>query len=180
MTDPATDHGSRSDEIAHIRRRNWTAIGVGTVISFFASVAYATAFIDEDGRAEEVDFTPVGVALAMVPFVFVAVAFISQNPAAPKRVLQAMLLFLAVALTVGLLEPVLGAAMGFAAGGALTLRPPPVEKVTAWRTGAVFFTGAYLLVLLIAVPPGGVFAASVVPLVMVGAADEYALYNAGE
>jgi hypothetical protein len=179
MTGRATDHGSRAEELTRFRRRNWTAIGVGTLIVFVASVAYATAFVDEDGRAEEVDFTLVGVGLAIVPFVFLAAAFISQNPVAPKRVLQAMILFLAVALSVGLLEPVLGAAIGFAAGGALTLRPPPAGRVAAWRTAAVFFTGAYLLVLLVLIPPGGVFAASVVPLVMIGAADEYALYTAG-
>jgi hypothetical protein len=86
-------------------------------------------------------------------------------------------LFLAVALTVGLLDPVLGAATGFAAGGAVTLRRPQAGRVTAWRVGAVFFTAAYLLVLLLIVPPGGVFAASVVPLGMIGAADEYAIYT---
>ena len=176
MTGPATDRTPRADDLTQFRRRNWTAIGVGTVLAFVASIAYATAFVDEDGRAEEVDFTLVAIALTIVPFVFVAVAFISRNPDAPKRVLQAMLLLLAVALSVGLLEPVLGAATGFAAGGALTLRPPAVPKVASWRVGAVFFTAIYLLVLLIAVPPGGVFAASVVPLAMIGAADEYAIY----
>jgi len=177
MTDSATDRGLHPDELSRFRRRNWTAIGVGTVLTFVASVAYASAFVDEDGRAEEVDFTLVGITLAIVPFVFVALAFISQNPDAPKRVLQAMPLMLAVALTVGLLEPVLGAAIGFAAGGAVTLRPPPVSGVAAWRIGAIFFTAVYLLVLLIIVPPGGVFGASIVPLVMIGAADEYAIYT---
>ncbi len=176
MTGPAIDRALTADDLTQFRRRNWAAIGVGTVLTFVASVAYASAFVDEDGRAEEVDFTLVGIALAIVPFVFVAVAFISRNPEAPKRVLQAMLLLLAVALSVGLLEPVLGAATGFAAGGALTLRPPPVPKVTSWRVGAVCFTALYLVVLFIIVPPGGVFAASVVPLAMVGAADEYAIY----
>ena len=179
MTGPVTDHGLQPDELHQFRRRNWWAVGVGTVLTFIASVAYATAFIEEDGRDDEFDFTLVGIALLLVPFVFMALAFISQNPQGPKRVLQAMPLFLAVALSVGLLEPVLGAAIGFAAGAALTLRPPPVPNVAKWRSGAVFFTAIYLLVLLLVVPPGGVFGASVVPLVMIGAADEYAIYNSG-
>ena len=177
MTGPAVDQTLRDEDLTQFRRRNWTAIGVGTVLSFIATIAYATAFVDENGRAEDVEFTLVAIAMAIVPFVLVAVAFISRNPDAPKRVMQAMLLLLAVALSVGLLEPVLGAATGFAAGGALTLRPPPVARVTSWRVGAVLFTAVYLLALLIIVPPGGVFAASVVPLAMIGAADEYAIYT---
>jgi hypothetical protein len=179
MTGQATERRLDPAELSELRRRNWTAIGVGTVIMFVASVAYATAFVDEGGRAEEVEFNLVGVALALVPFVFIAVGFLSHNPRAPIRVLQAMLLLLAVALPVGLIEPVLGAATGFAAGGAVALRPPDVAGVGKWRAGAVGFTAVYLLVLLVVVPPGGVFAAAVVPLAMVGAADEYAIYTSG-
>ena len=45
MTGSATDHGSQSDELSRFRRRNWTAIGVGTVIAFVASVAPALATV---------------------------------------------------------------------------------------------------------------------------------------
>ena len=178
MTGTETSTFLEPDQLHQFRVRNWWAIGIGTVLMFIATVAYATAFVDDDGRADDVDFTLVGIALVIVPSVFLTLAFVSQNIDAPKRVLQAMGLMLAIALMVGLLEPVLGAALGFAGGAALTLRPPPVPNVAKWRTGAIFVTGGYLVVLLLLVPPGGVFGASLVPLVMIGAADEYAIWSA--
>jgi len=52
MTSSAVDQTVGGQDLAQFRRRSWTAIGVGTVLSFIATIAYATAFVDEDGRAD--------------------------------------------------------------------------------------------------------------------------------
>jgi hypothetical protein len=83
-----------------------------------------------------------------------------------------------VALSFGLIDPLVGAAAAYCLGGALSLNRPEVERVMRWRLGAVLFTTLYILVLLVVVPPAGVFAGGIVPLMMIGFADEYAAWSA--
>lgn len=143
----------------------------------FSYFAYVAAFVDDGGDAD-VQGPLVAVGAAIAPFVFIVLGLVSKNPLAPKHILWAMLLLIGVGLTVGLLDPALGAAAGFGAGGAVTLNRPKVDKVRAWRIGAVVFTIAYCLLLLVAVPAAGVFTGGVMPLVMIGFADEYAIWAA--
>jgi hypothetical protein len=164
--------------IEDIRSRNWIAIAVATVLMMFSYFTYAAAFIEDDGGDDGLEPALLFIGLAIAPFVFIAVAFISQNALAPKRVLQAMGLFLVVALSFGLIDPLVGAAAAYCLGGALSLNRPEVERVMRWRLGAVLFTTLYILVLLVVVPPAGVFAGGIVPLMMIGFADEYAAWSA--
>jgi fructose-specific phosphotransferase system IIC component len=158
-----------------IRRRNWLAIAFGTIAMVFSYFPYAAAFASPEGEPRTIEADLVGVGLALAPFVFVVVAFVSRNPQAPRRVLIAMGLLLGVGLSFGLLTPVLGAAVGFAAGGAVTLNPPDVEGLIAWRLGAIGLTFVYTFVLLVVAAPAGVFAGGLLPLIMLGFADEYAV-----
>ncbi len=174
MTTPAPKGGS----IDELRRRNWIAIGVATVLMMFSTLSYAAAFADDGSDANEVDGSLVALGAAMVPFVFIALGFISRNPQAPRRVLQAMGLLVLIALSVGLIDPLLGASSGFAFGGALVLNRPDVERVMLWRLGAASLSTVYVLFLLVAIPAAGVFSASVLPLLLLGFADEYAAWSA--
>jgi hypothetical protein len=139
----------------------------------FSYFPYAAAF-----SGDTVDGGLVAISLALAPLVLVAVAFLSRHPRAATMVLRGMGLFLAVGLTFGLLAPVLGAAAGYAVGGALALRPPEVANVFKWRIAAVTVTVVYMFILLLAVPPAGVFAGGILPLMMIGFADEYAAFVA--
>jgi hypothetical protein len=40
------------------------------------------------------------------------------------------------------------------------------------------FTFVYVFVLIVAIPPAGVFTGAVLPLIMIGVADEYAAWSA--
>jgi hypothetical protein len=164
--------------IEQVRRANWIAIAVATVLMMLSYFSYGAAFVDEDGDADAIRLEPAFIGLAIAPFVFIALGFLSHNPRAPRRVLMAMGLLLAVGLSVGLVDPLLGAAVGFALGGALVLNPPDVERVMFWRFGAVVFTAVYVFVLLLVAGPAGIFTGAVVPLMMIGFADEYAAWSA--
>jgi len=166
--------------IEAVRRTNWIAIVVATVLMMFSTLAYAAAFAmdDDGGQRSSVDLRLAFVGLAVAPFVFVVLGFLSRNPLAPKRVLQAMGLLLVVGLPIGLLDPLVGAATGFCLGGAIVLNRPAVDRVTYWRAGAVIFTFLYVLVLIVVVPPAGVFTGALLPLIMIGFADEYAAWSA--
>jgi hypothetical protein len=159
------------------RRRNWIAIGIASVLMMVSVFAYAAAFVDETGDTDEIEPTLVAIALAIAPFVFIVVAFVSRNPRAPMHVLRAMLLLLGIGLAIGLIDPVLGAATGFCAGGAVTLRRPEVARVITWRIAAIGFISVYLLVLFVVAAPAAVFTSAVIPLVMIGFADEYAAWS---
>lgn len=167
-----------ADALRSVRRRNWAAIAAATPVMMFSYFSYGAAFVDSTTGEETFDIGFAAVGLTVAPFVFVVLAFGSRNPAAPRHVLAAMGLLLAIGLPVGLIDPLLGAATGFAAGGAATLNRPRVERVLRWRIAAVAFTAVYLLVLLVVAGPAGVFSGGVLPLVMIGFADEYAAWSA--
>jgi len=161
-----------------VRGRNWIAIACATPLMMFSYFSYGAAFIDAEGDRSGFQLELAAIGLAIAPFVYIALGFISRNPVAPKRVLQAMGLLLLVGLSIGLLDPLLGAATGFCLGGALVLNPPDVERLRFWRLGTVAFTLLYMLVLLVFAAPAGIFTGAVLPLIMIGFADEYAAWSA--
>lgn len=144
----------------------------------FSYFTYAASFVDADGERSGVQLELAAIGLAIAPFVFIALGFISRNAMAPKRVLQAMGLLLVTGLSIGLVDPLLGAATGFCLGGALVLNRPDVPRLMFWRFGAVGFVVLYVSVLLVVVVPAGVFSGAVLPLLMIGFADEYAAWSA--
>jgi hypothetical protein len=106
------------------------------------------------------------------------VGFVSRNAQTPKRVLQSMGLLLLLGLGLGLLSPVLGATAGFGVGGSLCLNHPDLEGLMKWRLWATGFMTVYVLFLLVVITPAGVFAGGLLPLLMIGFADEYTAWRA--
>jgi len=162
------------------RRRNWLAIAIGTIVMMFSYFPFAAAFATPEGAPPAIDPGLVGIALVVAPFVFVAVGFISRNPAAARGVLIAMGLLIGVGLPVGLLSPALAATSGFGAGGAVVLQRPRLDRLMLHRAIAVALTVAYVFVLLVveALRPAGVFAGGLLPLMALGFADEYTYWRA--
>ena len=169
---------STTDAFDQTRRRNWIAIAVATPLMAFSYFAYGASFVESDAERSSIQPELAMVGLAIAPFAFVALGFVSRNPVAPKRVLQAMGLLLLIGLSIGLLDPLLGASVGFCLGGALVLNRPDVSRLMFWRLGAVVFTALYTLVLFVVALPAGVFTGAVLPFVMIGFADEYAAWSA--
>ncbi|MEN8040514.1 MAG: hypothetical protein ABFR95_03330 [Actinomycetota bacterium] len=159
-----------------LKRRNWLAIALATVVMMFSYFPYASSFATNPDGGVEINPALVGIGLVLAPFVFVVLAFVSRNPKAPKRVLHSMILLLGLGLTVGLLAPVLGATAAFAGGATLCLNPPRVDDVYKWRIGASVLTVIYVFMLLILATPAGVFTGGLLPLLMVGFADEYSVW----
>ena len=122
---------------------------------------------------------PFALGLALVPFVFVALAVISRQPALGGATVAAMLLAVAVALPVSGLagDAVTGLVAGFGAGGVVALRR---EVQHSWRarSWAVVLVSTFILVVLRLIPLVGVILAPIITLPSVGAADIYIDYRA--
>jgi hypothetical protein len=162
------------DESEASRRRNWLALALGTIAVCFSYFPYAAAFIPPEGQEGPVlDAGLVGLAVALAPFAFVVVGFVSRNPRAPKQVLAAMGLLLVLGLGVGLIAPVLGASAGFGVGIALVLNRPGLPDVMRNRILAVVLALVYIFALLVFITPAGVLSGALIPPMMVGFADEY-------
>ena len=155
------------------RWRNWLALSLGTVVAMFSYFPYAAAFVQPDGGERAIDGGLVAVALVIAPLVFVVVALVSRNPRTPKMVLLSMGLLLGLGLALGLVSPVLGAAAGFGVGAALCLRLPDIPGQMTRRLIAVTLAIAYTTALLFIATPAGVLSGAIVPILMVGFADEY-------
>jgi energy-coupling factor transporter transmembrane protein EcfT len=162
-----------------LKRRNWLAIAVATVVMVFSYFPYASSFTSLPGGEVEINPALVGIGFVIAPFVFITLGFVSRNPKAPKRVLQSMVLLLGMGFTIGLLAPVLGATAAFAGGAVLCLNPPRADNVYKWRMGAATLTVVYTFVLLVTATPAGVFSGGLLPLLMVGFADEYSTWAYG-
>ncbi|MEN8113639.1 MAG: hypothetical protein ABFS21_04575 [Actinomycetota bacterium] len=162
--------------IGDVKRRNWLAISLATVVMVFSYFTYASAWVTLDSGEVEIDPAMVAIGLVLAPFVFVTLAFVSRNPKAPKRVLHSMILLVLLGFTVGMLAPALGATAAFAGGAVLCLNPPNVDDVYKWRIGAAALTIVYTFILLVTATPAGVFTGGLLPLIMVGFADEYSTW----
>ena len=160
-----------------MRGRNWLALAVGTVVGMFSYFPYAAAFISEGGEPV-IDPALVGIALVVAPFVFVVVGLVSRNALAPKRILLSMGLLIAIGLSLGLISPVLGASAGFGVGVALCLRLPDIPDQMRRRLAAVGLAVVYTMALLFFAPSAGVLTGAIVPILMVGFADEYGVWRA--
>jgi len=112
--------------------------------------------------------------LILVPFVFIALAFLSKRERAPIATLKAMGIWVLVLLPIGLLNPVVGLTAAFGVGGIVTLRTEPIYRLS-YRVWAVVITTTYVTALLFFAPPGGVFAGAVMPFPALGIADMLAV-----
>lgn len=144
----------------------------------FSYFPYAAAFVRTEGEAGlTVDGGLIAIALALAPLVFVVVGFVSKNPRTPKRTLWSMGLLILMGLSLGLVDPVLGATTGFGIGIALTLRLPDIPGQMKRRMYGVGFAVAYTLLLLLFLTPAAILTGAVFPALMVGFADEYGAWQ---
>jgi hypothetical protein len=145
----------------------------------FCYFTYAAAFGRTETGQPIIDAARVGIALVIAPIVFVVIALVSRNPRGPKMVMISMGLLLGLGLSLGLLAPVLGAAAGLGVGAALCLQLPDILGQMRRRLLAVTFAVAYTFVLLVVATPAGVLTGAVVPILMVGFADEFGAWRWG-
>lgn len=117
----------------------------------------------------------IALGLVLVPFVFLALAFLSQHPRAPAAVLRAMLLSLLVGIPVSAVaaDAVTGLVAGAGAGGAAALRADAAHDLRS-RALAVAVTSAYVFVMVRFAPDVALLVAPALPFTALGVADHLA------
>jgi hypothetical protein len=117
---------------------------------------------------------PIALGLAILPFVFIVLAFASEHPRAPGAVVKAMTLCLLVGIMVSAVagDAVTGIVAGVGAGGIAALRGDVLHD---WRTraGAVAVGAAYSFVLARVAGPAVLVAAPIFPFTALGLADHF-------
>jgi hypothetical protein len=155
-------------------QRKWRAILLATLVlapaywSFIVGVVAAAS--NKQDAPSAAPFIAFG--LALIPFVFVALAFLSEHPRAPGAVVKAMLLSLLVGVPVSALagDAVTGFVAGIGAGGIVALRADEDETWKA-RALAVAFVTIYVYVTVRLVPDVVLILAPAFPLSAIGVAD---------
>jgi FtsH-binding integral membrane protein len=167
---PADD--PRSEQARKATRRTWLAIGLGTVVQVVSSGALLFGTLVSVSDEEIAAGPSFALGFILAPVAFAVVAFVSGRERAPIATLKAMGIWLVLALTLGLLNPVAGLCVAYGAAGSATLRRE--DWTSTWtRSIAVVLTGIYVLVLVVVLPEAGIFAGAVTPLLSIRAADVY-------
>lgn len=156
-------------------KRKWQAITLATLVlvpAYWAMLAglVDTAVDDVEPAGNPAAFIALG--LALIPFVFIVLAFLSGHPRAPAAVVKAMLLSLLVGVVVSALaaDAVSGIVAGVGAGGVVALAPEPGQERRPRVVGVVVAT-AYTFVLVRTIAELALLPAPVFPLTALGLAD---------
>jgi hypothetical protein len=159
-------------------QRKWRAIMVATLVlvpAFWLLLAGLVAGANGDTSGSEAEpnvAIALTIGLAVVPFVFVALAFLSEHPRAPGAVLRAMGWALLVGVPASALagDAVTGIVAGVGAGGiqALRMDEPQNWRARAW---AVVVASVYALILVRTAGALVLLPAPIFPLTAIGVAD---------
>jgi hypothetical protein len=155
-------------------RRKWRAILAATLLllpGYWSLVAGIVAIASDRRTAPEAG-PLIAFGLAVVPFVFIALAFLSEHPGAPGAVVRAMGLTLLVGIPVAAAAPdaVTGVVAGIGAGGIAALR---ADADHSWRPRAlaVLVVTAWAFVTVRVVPEAALLLAPALPFTSIGVAD---------
>jgi hypothetical protein len=161
-------------------QRKWRAILVATLVlvpAFWSMLAGLVAAASDDPDAPN-PAAALAFGLALIPFVFIVLAFMSEHPAAAGAVLRAMGLALLVGIPVSALagDAVTGIVAGVGAGGVAALRRDHDETVRA-RALAVVFATVYTFVLVRVAGGLVLLPAPIFPFTGIGIADHLSERN---
>ena len=155
-------------------RKKWRAILLATLLlapAYWTLLAGLVAVV-----SGEKDAPPAGpyiaFGLAVVPFVFIVLAFLSEHPHAPAAVVKAMVLTLLVGIPASALaaDAVTGMVAGIGAGGIVCLRS---DLAHSWKARAVAVVAVtiYCALLLRTVSGVALLIAPALPFTASGVAD---------
>ena len=154
-------------------RKKWRAITLATLVlapAFWSVLAGVVAVGSDDPRAPAPG-PLIAFGLALVPFVFIVLAFLSEHPRAPGAVVRAMALSLLVGIPISAVAPdaVTGFVAGLGAGGIAALRADPIHT---WKARAAAVAVVTLFVfLLVMVSDVALLLAPALPFTSIGVAD---------
>ena len=160
--------------------RKWRAITLATLllVPAYWSVMYGvlTFAADETDRPSGASgAAALAFGLAVIPFVYIVLAFMSLHPRAPMAVVKAMTMTIVVGAPVSALavDAVTGLVAGIGAGGICALRTDDLES-TRSRIYGVATVAFYVFVLVRLVAPAAVLAAPILPFTVIGLIDHLA------
>ncbi len=154
--------------------RKWRAITIASVllVPAYLGIVVGLVAVASDRPDAPPAGPPIAFGLGLLPFVFVALAFLSSHPRAPGAIVRAMGLSLLVGIPVAALVPdaITGLVAGVGAGGAVALRPEPLSS---WKVRAlgVVAVSVYVALMVRVVPDVTVLLAPTLPFTCLGVAD---------
>lgn len=156
-------------------QRKWRAILLATlvlVVAYWAMLIGLVMFASDDPGEEPQAAAALTFGLALIPFVFIVLAFASGHPRAPSAVLKAMGLALLIGIPVSALaaDAVTGIVAGVGAGGIVALRADDDHNWRA-RAIAVAAASAYTFVLVRTLGEMALLPAPIFPFTGIGIAD---------
>jgi hypothetical protein len=159
-------------------KQRWQAITLATLLlvpAFWALLAGAVALANDDDSGVANPDAAIALGLALLPFVFVILAFVSGHRRAPGAVLRAMGLTALVGITASAIaaDAVSGVVAGVGAGGVVALRMDPPSTVRL-RAAAVGVAVAYTFVLARVASVLALLPAPIFPFTAIGVADHLA------
>jgi hypothetical protein len=156
-------------------KRKWQAITLATLLlvpAYWSILAGIVAAASDAPEPVPEPAASLAFGLALIPFVFIVLAFLSRHPRAPAAVVRAMLLSVAVGVPVSAVagDAVTGIVAGVGAGGIVALR---AEETHSWRSRAlaVAFAVLYTFVLVHMASALALLPAPIFPLTAIGIAD---------
>jgi hypothetical protein len=156
-------------------KRKWQTIMLATVLlapAFWALLVGIVASVNEDDVDSPSVPAALALGLAIIPFVFIVLAFMSGHPRAPGAVLRAMGLSILVGIPVSALaaDAATGIVAGVGAGGIVALRADRAHE-TKIRAIGVLVASLYTFALLRTAGAVALLPAPVFPLTAIGIAD---------
>ncbi|HEU4356315.1 MAG TPA: hypothetical protein VFT27_12065 [Actinomycetota bacterium] len=157
-------------------RRKWRAILLAslTLAPAYWSLLMGMVAAATDTAEPEPSAAPlIAFGLAVVPFVFVVLAFLSEHPRAPGAVVWAMLLTLAIGIPVSALaaDAVTGLLAGVGAGGIVALRRDTDHTWKA-RAIAVLMISVWAFLTVRVTPEVVLVLGPALPFTSIGVADQ--------
>ncbi len=156
-------------------QRKWRAILIATLLlapGFWAILAGLVSLASDDKKGAPLAGPYIAFGLCLIPFVFVALAFLSEHPRAPGAAAKAMMLALLVGIPVSALatDAVTGLIAGVGAGGVVALRSDLGHSWKA-RALAVVVASFYMFLMVRAASGIALIVAPVLPFTGIGVAD---------
>lgn len=155
-------------------RRKWRAITLATLVLVpsFWSVLGGVVSVASDRADAPAPGPLLAFGLALVPFVFIVLAFLSEHPRAPAAVVRAMTFSLLVGVPVSAFagDAVTGLVAGVGAGGVVALRPDVAHRWKARALG-VLAASAYVFFLVRVAGDVALLIAPILPFTGIGVAD---------
>ena len=162
-------------------KRKWQAITIATLLlvpGYWSLLAGLVGTAVDDPDAPDVGAS-LALGVAIIPFVFIVLAFMTEQPRAPRAVLRAMGMALLIGLPASAIagDAVSGIVAGVGAGGIVAIRAEPDHGWRARAAGVALAT-LYTFVLvrtgsLLVLLPAPIF-----PLTAIGLADHYVEWKA--